>query len=57
MNNDEKSYLQMKFTATIHSICSEAEELGIIPHEATCNIIDIIMNYVKKECEVKDENN
>lgn len=42
----------MQFTVTIHSICVEAEELGIIPDEVTCNIIDIIMNYFKSECEV-----
>lgn len=53
MNNDEKSYLQMQFTATIHSICSEAEELGIISHEVTGAIIDVIMNYVESECEVR----
>lgn len=51
MNNDEKSYLQMHFTTTIHSICAEAEELGVIPHEVTCNIIDVIMNYIKSECD------
>ena len=53
MNNDEKSYLQMQFTVTIHSICVEAEELGIIHHEVTCNIIDIITNHFKSECEVE----
>lgn len=46
----------MNFTTTIHSICVEAEELGIIPHEVTCNIIDIVMNYVKNECEVENDN-
>jgi len=33
----------------------EAEELGIIPYEVTCNIIDIIMNYFENECEVINE--
>ena len=48
MNNEEKSYLQMQFTTTIHSICVEAEELGIIPHEVTCDIINIIMRCVNE---------
>ena len=56
MNNDEKFYLQLNFTRAIHSVCAEAEELGIIPHEVTCNIIDIIMNYFQKELDVINEN-
>lgn len=55
MDKEDKSFFELQFVSTIHSICVEAEGLGIIPHEATCNIIDIVMNYFKNESEVEDE--